>query len=82
MPMRSPDCAFPRMSAASTRAYMSSACAAAGWGKETIPALKLGREATEEMLLGGQRALPGVLESTGYAFKHPVLEEALRKMLR
>jgi uncharacterized protein (TIGR01777 family) len=47
------------------------------------PALRVlfGREMAEEMLLGGQRALPAKLEATGYAFKHPRLDEALEDLL-
>lgn len=39
--------------------------------------LKLGRELVAEMLLGGQRVLPAALEASGYAFRHPHLEDAL-----
>jgi uncharacterized protein (TIGR01777 family) len=45
------------------------------------PALKIGREATEEMLLAGQRALPTVLEATGYQFRASKLEAALKGLL-
>ena len=47
------------------------------------PALRLllGRELVSEMLLGSQRVLPAVLQSSGYAFAQPTLEEALTDML-
>ncbi|MDQ4069818.1 MAG: TIGR01777 family oxidoreductase [Actinomycetota bacterium] len=41
-----------------------------------------GKQMTEEMLLGGQRVLPAVLEGSGFTFSHPRLDEALRAMLR
>jgi uncharacterized protein len=41
----------------------------------------LGVEATDEMLLGGQRVLPRKLQENGYAFAHPDLEPALRALL-
>jgi len=43
------------------------------------PALQLlfGKEMVSEMLLGGQRVLPRVLESTGFVFAHPTLAAAL-----
>jgi uncharacterized protein (TIGR01777 family) len=51
----------------------------------TVPgfALKaiLGSEMAEQMLLGGQRALPGVLESTGYIFAHREVEDGLAAAL-
>jgi len=34
-------------------------------------------EAAEELVLGGPRAMPGVLRAAGYAFRHPTLTEAL-----
>lgn len=40
-----------------------------------------GEEMTREMLLGGQRVLPGALELSGFAFAHPELEGALRHTL-
>ncbi|HEX2275093.1 MAG TPA: TIGR01777 family oxidoreductase [Acidimicrobiales bacterium] len=47
------------------------------------PALQLllGRELVSEMLLGGQRVVPAVLQASGYTFTHPSLEEALACML-
>ena len=47
------------------------------------PALRLvlGTEMAEELLLGGQRVLPAVLEARGYRFEHPTLDEALRSVL-
>ena len=41
----------------------------------------LGRELVAEMLLAGQRVLPGKLTASGYGFRHPVLEPALRELL-
>lgn len=40
-----------------------------------------GSEAVDEMFLGGQRVVPAKLEATGYAFRHPELEGALRHLL-
>ena len=40
-----------------------------------------GREMTDEMLLGGQRVVPGPLEPSGFAFTRPRLEDALRATL-
>jgi uncharacterized protein (TIGR01777 family) len=40
------------------------------------------RQMAEEMLLSGVRVLPRKLESSGYAFKHPALEGALRSLLQ
>jgi len=47
------------------------------------PALQVlfGKEMVSEMLLGGQRVLPKVLESTGYVFTHPALSPALMAVL-
>jgi uncharacterized protein (TIGR01777 family) len=41
----------------------------------------LGREMAEEMLLGGQRVLPEVLEGSGFTFATPDLGDALRSMI-
>ena len=50
-----------------------------------VPTLALdllfGREMVEEMLLGGQRVLPTVLERSGFTFSWPTLEGALRGTL-
>jgi uncharacterized protein len=43
--------------------------------------LALGREMADEMLLGGQRVLPAALERSGFSFRHPDLDEALRSLL-
>lgn len=43
--------------------------------------LVMGRELTEEVILAGQRVLPRVASSTGYAFAHPDLAGALRAVL-
>lgn len=43
--------------------------------------LALGAEMADELILGGQRVLPTVLASRGYAFAHTELEEALRSVL-
>lgn len=40
--------------------------------------LALGREFADEALLGGQRVLPGVLGASGYTFRLPRLDDALR----
>ena len=40
-----------------------------------------GSEAVDEMFLGGQRVVPARLEASGYAFRHPDLEGALRHLL-
>lgn len=40
-----------------------------------------GRELVEHLLVNGQRVLPRVLESSGYEFVHPVLDDALRAVL-
>ncbi|MGI9021682.1 MAG: TIGR01777 family oxidoreductase [Acidimicrobiales bacterium] len=47
------------------------------------PALHLmfGKEMVAEMLLGGQRVQPAVLQSTGYTFALPILDEALTALL-
>ena len=47
------------------------------------PALQLllGRELVSEMLLGGQRVLPAVLDRSGYSFAHPHLEGALADLI-
>ncbi len=47
------------------------------------PALRLlfGREMVSEMLLAGQRVLPGILESTGFVFGQPTLSTALAAVL-
>jgi uncharacterized protein (TIGR01777 family) len=44
-------------------------------------ALVFGREAAGEMLVGGQRVLPRKLEQSGYRFRQPDLEGALRSLL-
>ena len=43
--------------------------------------LALGKEMAEETLLASTRAYPKKLEDTGYAFRHPDLEGALRHVL-
>jgi uncharacterized protein len=40
-----------------------------------------GREAVEEMFLGGQRVQPARLQAESYGFRHPELEGALRQLL-
>jgi uncharacterized protein len=40
-----------------------------------------GREAVDEMFLGGQRVVPARLQADGYAFRHGELEGALRHIL-
>ena len=41
----------------------------------------LGRQLVAELLLASMRVLPSRLEASGYAFRHPQLEEALRAVL-
>ncbi len=45
------------------------------------PSLLLGRELTENLLYFSQRVVPKRLQESGYAFRHPSLEGALRSML-
>ncbi len=45
------------------------------------PRLLFGREMVDEMLLAGQRALPGRLQASGYRFQTADLESALRRVL-
>ena len=47
------------------------------------PALSvvLGREMAHELVLGGQRARPGRLEESGFAFQHPTLDAAMPAIL-
>jgi uncharacterized protein (TIGR01777 family) len=40
----------------------------------------MGRELADEALLASQRARPGVLERTGFTFREPLLEGALRRV--
>jgi uncharacterized protein (TIGR01777 family) len=40
-----------------------------------------GKEMTKEMLLGGQRVVPGALQGAGFAFTRPRLQDALRHTL-
>ena len=40
-----------------------------------------GREAVDEMFLGGQRVVPTRLQTGGYGFRHPELEGALHHLL-
>jgi hypothetical protein len=40
-----------------------------------------GREMVKEMMLSGQRVLPAALQSSGFEFSHPGLEDALRHSL-
>jgi uncharacterized protein (TIGR01777 family) len=51
----------------------------------TVPAAALkvafGRLMAEEMLLAGQRVLPRALEASGFTFRHPRVDQALRSML-
>jgi uncharacterized protein (TIGR01777 family) len=45
------------------------------------PKLVLGAELADALLFSGQRVLPTVLQSSGYAFAHPELDGALRAVL-
>jgi uncharacterized protein (TIGR01777 family) len=46
------------------------------------PKLLLGSELAETLLHDSQRVLPSVLESSGFAFRHPTLVDALTSLLR
>ena len=41
----------------------------------------LGREMVQEMLLGGQRVVPAKLQASGFTYRHPDLDGALRDAL-
>ncbi|MGD0313281.1 MAG: TIGR01777 family oxidoreductase [Acidimicrobiales bacterium] len=43
--------------------------------------LVLGAEMADQLVLGGQRALPAALESRGFSFAHPTLVEAVGSVL-
>ncbi len=43
--------------------------------------LGAGAEMADEMLIGGARVVPAVLQATGFEWKHPTLEPALRSVL-
>lgn len=43
--------------------------------------LILGRDMADQMLLGGQRVLPGQLEASGYTFIHRTIDDALPAVL-
>ncbi len=45
------------------------------------PKLLLGSELADSLLFSGQRVLPGVLDQSEYAFRHPELDGALRSLL-
>ncbi|MFZ4720612.1 MAG: TIGR01777 family oxidoreductase [Ilumatobacteraceae bacterium] len=45
------------------------------------PKLLLGGELADALLFTGQRVLPAALQSSGYSFAHPTLEQALRAVL-
>ena len=45
------------------------------------PKLLLGSELADNLLFAGQRVTPKVLEDSGYEFRHPTLEVALRAVL-
>jgi uncharacterized protein (TIGR01777 family) len=45
------------------------------------PKLLLGAELAENLLFTGQRVLPAVLQASGYQFRHPRLEPAMRALL-
>jgi uncharacterized protein (TIGR01777 family) len=52
------------------------------WAPVPAIALRLILGEMADMLLGGQRVLPRAAQQAGYAFRHPELEEALRRILR
>jgi uncharacterized protein (TIGR01777 family) len=43
--------------------------------------LGAGTEMADEMLIGGARVVPSVLQAAGFEWKHPTLEPALRSVL-
>jgi uncharacterized protein len=45
------------------------------------PKLLLGSELADALLFTGQRVVPAQLEASGYSFRHPTLEVALRALL-
>jgi len=45
------------------------------------PKLLLGGELADALLFTGQRVIPAALNASGYTFKHPTLESALRSLL-
>jgi hypothetical protein len=45
------------------------------------PKLLLGSELADALLFTGQRVMPQVLSTSGFSFKHPTLESALRSLL-
>ncbi|MDQ3145646.1 MAG: DUF1731 domain-containing protein, partial [Actinomycetota bacterium] len=45
------------------------------------PALLLGRELAEDLLYSSAKVLPRRLQESGYTFRHPTLEAALRSAL-
>ena len=52
------------------------------WLPVPAAALKLALGELGDVLLKGQRVLPGRLMKAGFTFKHPTLEEALRDLLK
>jgi len=46
------------------------------------PRLLLGRQRADALLFDGQRVAPQALLASGFAFRHPTLDEALRSVLR
>jgi NAD dependent epimerase/dehydratase family enzyme len=46
------------------------------------PKLLLGSELAATLLDESQRIVPSVLEASGFTFRHPTLEAALRALLR
>lgn len=51
------------------------------WAATALPLMLIMGEMAQEMLLGGSRVLPRKLETSGYKFRHPTLESALRHVL-
>jgi len=47
------------------------------------PALRMafGTDMADELILAGQRALPGRLSASGFAFRHPAIDGALAAVL-
>lgn len=51
------------------------------WAVTALPLMLVLGEMAREMLLGGAKVLPHKLEASGYRFRHPTLESALRHVL-
>jgi uncharacterized protein len=47
-----------------------------------LPAIALGADLVEALLLDGQRVLPKQLESSGFTFAHPTIDVGLKAVLK